>query len=234
MSLGNRLLDTVDNPFYVAGGPGFFGTKTVARNQLLRPYPQYTDVFPLFSSGSSSTYHALQVYAQKSGTAWVFQFEGRTRGRRASTTGRRSSRTATDSPQPVDHRSRRAAPLHPELRLRAALRPRQAFGSSASRFVDTFLGGWMIDGITNYPERHSVRRFRQQRVPVLQPGVIREFKRLQREAPRAPPKIVWPVVRHEASASPTRSQSGTWDRDPPTCASIRWRTGTSGWARSSG
>ena len=25
MSLGNRLLDNLDNPFYVAGGPGFFG-----------------------------------------------------------------------------------------------------------------------------------------------------------------------------------------------------------------
>ncbi len=48
LSLGNRLLDTVDNPFYVPNGPGFFANKTVARNQLLRPYPQFTNVNPLF------------------------------------------------------------------------------------------------------------------------------------------------------------------------------------------
>ena len=75
MSLGSRLLDTLDNPFYVADGPGFFGTKTVARNQLLRPYPQYTDIFPLFSSGSSSTYHALQVTLKKRYSMGL-QFEG--------------------------------------------------------------------------------------------------------------------------------------------------------------
>src|SRR5439155_10038314 len=65
IALANRPSATFHNPFYVPNGPGFFGTKTVARNQLLRPYPQFTDVFPLFSSGSSSTYHALQVTLKK-------------------------------------------------------------------------------------------------------------------------------------------------------------------------
>ena len=33
--------------------------------QLLRPYPQFTDIIPLYSSGASSNYHALQVSFSK-------------------------------------------------------------------------------------------------------------------------------------------------------------------------
>jgi len=150
MSLGNRLLDTVDNPFYVADGPGFFGTKTVARNQLLRPYPQFTDVFPLFSSGSSSTYHALQTTIKKRLTMGL-QFEGSYTWSKSIDNGEggfedsnriRLNRSITD----LDVPHRFILNWVYELPFGRSRR----FGASMPRLLDTLVGGWMIDGITNY------------------------------------------------------------------------------------
>jgi hypothetical protein len=150
MALGNRLLDTVDNPFYVANGPGFFGTKTVARNQLLRPYPQYTDVFPLFSSGSSSTYHALQVTLKKRFSGGL-QFEGSYTWSKSIDNGEGGfqdsnaislSRAVTDLDVP--HRF----VLNYVYELPFGMGRR--FGNSVPKIVDVALGGWMIDGITTY------------------------------------------------------------------------------------
>jgi hypothetical protein len=66
MSLGSRLNEQVDNPFY--GTPyatGVLAAQKVSRAQLLRPYPQFTDVIPIYSVGSSSFYHSMQVTATK-------------------------------------------------------------------------------------------------------------------------------------------------------------------------
>jgi hypothetical protein len=150
MSQGNRLLDTLDNPFYVPNGPGFFGTKTVARNQLLRPYPQYTDVFPLFSSGSSSTYHALQVTLKKRLSKGLL-FEGSYTWSKSMDNGEggfqdsnaiRLSRAVTDLDVP--HRFI----LNYVYELPFGIGKR--FGNHLPKPVDALLGGWMIDGITNY------------------------------------------------------------------------------------
>jgi len=150
MSMGNRLLDTVDNPFYVANGPGFFANKTVARNQLLRPYPQFTDVFPLFSSGSSSTYHALQVTAKKRLTAGM-QFEASYTWSKSIDTGEggfedsnriRLNRSITDLDVP--HR------FILNLVYELPFGRNRHFGKAMPRLLDTFAGGWMLDGIINY------------------------------------------------------------------------------------
>jgi hypothetical protein len=61
LSLGSHLNDLVTNPFYGIVQTGVLSAPTVSRGQLLRPYPQFNSVIPLFSSGSSSTYHALQA-----------------------------------------------------------------------------------------------------------------------------------------------------------------------------
>ncbi|MFB3825135.1 MAG: TonB-dependent receptor domain-containing protein [Bryobacteraceae bacterium] len=150
MSLGNRLLDTVANPFYVAGGPGFFGTRTVARNQLLRPYPQFTNVEPIFSSGSSSTYHALQVTLKKRLTMGL-QFEGSYTWSKSIDSGEggfadvyriKLNRSITD----LDVPHRFIINYVYELPFGRNRR----FGKDLPRLLDTLVGGWMIDGITNY------------------------------------------------------------------------------------
>jgi hypothetical protein len=37
----------------------------LSRAQLLRPYPQFTDLIPIYSVGASSFYHSMQVTATK-------------------------------------------------------------------------------------------------------------------------------------------------------------------------
>ena len=75
LSLGSHLNDLVGNPFYGLVNSGVLAAPQVSRAQLLRPYPQFTSVIPLFSSGSSSTYHSLQVRFNKR-YAHGLQFEG--------------------------------------------------------------------------------------------------------------------------------------------------------------
>ena len=150
MSLGNQLLATVENPFYVANGPGFFANRTVARNQLLRPYPQFTDIFPLFSSGSSSTYHGLQATLKKR-LSMGLQLEGSYTWSKSMDNGEGGfqdsnritlSRAVTD----LDAPHRFIMNVVYELPFGRGRR----FGNGAPQWSDTLFGGWMMDGIINY------------------------------------------------------------------------------------
>jgi hypothetical protein len=64
LSLGSQLLSKVPNPYYNHGGTGVIGSATVAYNQLLRPFPQYSSVNVLTSS-AESLYNALNVKLRK-------------------------------------------------------------------------------------------------------------------------------------------------------------------------
>jgi hypothetical protein len=44
---------------------GVLTQPTVARRQLLRPYPQFTGVIPLYAAGAKSRYNALQMTGRK-------------------------------------------------------------------------------------------------------------------------------------------------------------------------
>ncbi len=67
LSLGSSLLSSVPNPYYglitSAGSP--LAQPTVQLGQLLRPYPQYTDVRASGNGTGNSTYESLQVKAEK-------------------------------------------------------------------------------------------------------------------------------------------------------------------------
>jgi trimeric autotransporter adhesin len=64
LSLGSALLTKVANPYYNKGGSGVIGSSTVAYNQLLRPFPQFSSV-NVFAGGAESLYNALNVKLQK-------------------------------------------------------------------------------------------------------------------------------------------------------------------------
>ncbi len=63
-AVGGSLGDAVSNPNYIAGGAGIIGQQTIARSQLLRPFPQFTSVNLLLSSAHSD-YDALLVKGEK-------------------------------------------------------------------------------------------------------------------------------------------------------------------------
>jgi hypothetical protein len=66
MSLGSRLNEQVDNPFFgTRYATGVLAGAKTSRAQLLRPYPQFTDIIPIYSVGASSFYNSLQVTATK-------------------------------------------------------------------------------------------------------------------------------------------------------------------------
>jgi hypothetical protein len=65
-SLGATLLEPVSNPFF--GNPAFgvlAATLTVPRGQLLRRYPQFTNVLAHQVSAGKSGYHALVVKSER-------------------------------------------------------------------------------------------------------------------------------------------------------------------------
>ncbi len=52
------------NPYYNHGGVGVIGNSTVAKSQLLRPFPQFSSV-NLYSSTSYADYNALLIKAER-------------------------------------------------------------------------------------------------------------------------------------------------------------------------
>ena len=68
-ALGAGLAQAVENPFFGLTNLGTFANRTIARSQLLRPYPQYTGVntnSPAVAQNmGNSGYHSLQLRAEK-------------------------------------------------------------------------------------------------------------------------------------------------------------------------
>jgi hypothetical protein len=65
LSLGSRLNEQVPNPFFGRFTGGALSSRTISRAQSLRPYPQFTDIIPIYSVGARSWYDSLQVSLNK-------------------------------------------------------------------------------------------------------------------------------------------------------------------------
>src|SRR6185295_6114613 len=65
LSLGNALQDQVPNPFFNLITSGTLAAPTVARGQLLRPFPQYTGVAIDEVTNRNSIYHSMQMKIEK-------------------------------------------------------------------------------------------------------------------------------------------------------------------------
>jgi hypothetical protein len=149
MALGSALNEQVDNPFYGKVNTGVFATPKIGRAQLLRPYPQFTNIIPLYSSGSSSTYHALQVTFSKR-YARGLQLEGSYTWSKTLDNGMShqnsynilASRSVTD----FDRTHRLVMSYIYELPFGRG----RHFGSNMSRGLDAVFGGWQFNGISTF------------------------------------------------------------------------------------
>jgi hypothetical protein len=63
--LGSKLPQLVANPFYGIVKDGIFSSATVSQAQLLRPFPQFTDLTDAQNIGSDTWYSALQTTLKK-------------------------------------------------------------------------------------------------------------------------------------------------------------------------
>ena len=137
----------MDNPFFGIVNNGVLVSNRVARGQLLRPYPQFTDIIPLFSSGSSSIYHALQATVTKRFSRGL-QFEGSYSWAKNMDNGMnhqdsyniRASKALAD----IDIQQRFVMSYLYELPFGRG----KKFGANASGPVNWLLGGWQVNGIT--------------------------------------------------------------------------------------
>jgi hypothetical protein len=147
MALGSQLNQQVPNPFYGVVNNGVLTQPTVARGQLLRPYPQFTDVVPLYSSGAKSRYHALQVTARKRMTGGLM-FEGSYTLAKAEEIGMNHQDSydieASWALASYDIKHRFVISYLYELPFGRGRR----FASGASGFVEALIGGWQFNGIT--------------------------------------------------------------------------------------
>ncbi len=149
LALGSQLNQSVTNPFFGLGTLGFFTSRTTSRAQLLRPYPQFTTLTPLYSSGASSNYHALQISFGKKLTqgmmidgnyTWAKNIEeGLTH--QDSYNLRASRGLAT-----IDIAHRFVVSYLYELPFGKG----RKFGGSAPGVLDAFIGGWQFNGITTF------------------------------------------------------------------------------------
>lgn len=149
LALGSQLNQSVTNPFFGLGTLGFFTSRTTSRAQLLRPYPQFTTLTPLYSSGASSNYHALQISFGKKLTqgmmidgnyTWAKNIEEGL-SHQDSYNLRASRGLAT-----IDIAHRFVISYLYELPFGKG----RKFGGSAPGVLDAFIGGWQFNGITTF------------------------------------------------------------------------------------
>jgi hypothetical protein len=146
LALGSQLNQTVDNPFFGIITTGALSTARISRAQSLRPYPQFTDVIPLFPSGSTTSYHALQISWNKRMSGGLL-VAGSYAYSKAMETGENHQDSfdiaASNSIASYDIPHRFVTSVLYELPFGRGRR----VGSHWHSAVDGVLGGWQINGI---------------------------------------------------------------------------------------
>ena len=147
MSLGSQLNQQVPNPFYGIVNNGVLTQPTVARGQLLRPYPQFTDVIPLYAAGAQSRYNALQVTGRKR-LSQGLMFEGSYTFAKAQEIGMSHQNSydleASWALASYDINHRFVLSYLYELPFGRNRR----FFAAAPSLVNALIGGWQFNGIT--------------------------------------------------------------------------------------
>ncbi len=162
LSLGNTLNDQVANPFYgIITTPGSsLANPTVSRNQLLRPFPQYTNVQSVRKPGTQSNYQALTVKVDKrftSGLTFLLAFTGSKTfdtnsaavgylGPQATTYANQYNPSGEYAVSAYDISREFVASFSYELPLGRG----HHFLSTVSPAVNTALSGFQVGGIINY------------------------------------------------------------------------------------
>ena len=147
LTLGNQLNQLVDNPFFGQAG-GVLANRQVSRAQLLRPYPQFGAIYPLFSQGATSDYTSLQTTFSKR-FAKGMVFEGSYVWAKAMDDGT----SHQDSTNYKESRAVSSVDVPHRLIFSGVYelplgRGRQ-FGSGMSRWVEALVGGLQVNGIVN-------------------------------------------------------------------------------------
>jgi hypothetical protein len=147
MALGSQLNQQVANPFFGIVNNGVLTSRTVARGQLLRPYPQFTDIVPLYAAGGESKYNALQLTGRKRLSRGLM-FEGSYTYAKAEEIGMSHQNSydieASWALASYDLEHRFVLSYLYEIPIGRNRR----FFANAPAAVDALIGGWQFNGIT--------------------------------------------------------------------------------------
>jgi hypothetical protein len=155
LSLGAGLQQLVDNPFFGNGGELILANQRVSRAQLLRPYPQFGSIYPIFSQGATSDYNSLQVTFSKRLSKGV-TFEGNYVWAKALDTGT----SYQDSYNVLG--SRGVTGVHVPHRFVFSGVYELPFGKGRQflgglpRVAEIVLGGWQVNGIVTIQSGSSI------------------------------------------------------------------------------
>jgi hypothetical protein len=149
LTLGAGLNQRVPNPFFGIVNNGVHLSPTIARGQLLRPYPQFTDVQPLYDAGSNSIYHSWQNTFRRR-FSHGFLFEG-------SYTWAKLLDTGDSHQNTYDVAASRALAGHDiahrfvtSVLWDLPVGRGRALNTGDSKLAQALLGGWQINGIVTY------------------------------------------------------------------------------------
>jgi hypothetical protein len=168
LSLGTALNTQVANPFYGLVKTGTLSAPTVAQQQLLLPFPEYTSVSEAYANVFDSTYHALQMKVEKRFThggsllaAYTFS---KLMSNVASLTGWLDQNSGspgylTSLQDPNNLRAEKALATF-DSRSRLVLSyavdlpfgPGQRFLNGANGLEKRLVGGWSVSGIATFQD----------------------------------------------------------------------------------
>ena len=159
--MGSALQQTVPNPFYGILASGALAGPQVQRQQLLRPYPQFTDVSREFPAYGSSIYHAMQAKLETRMTKGISAIVSYTVSKNISEIAR--IQNAYDR---ASARSLAAFDVPQRLTVTASVElpfgQNRHFLSNAPKALDLVLGGWNLTTFdtfqAGFPLEFSVAR----------------------------------------------------------------------------
>ncbi|MDE0105012.1 MAG: TonB-dependent receptor [Bryobacterales bacterium] len=159
LRLGSSLIERIDNPFFgvITDPSSPLSKSTVARNQLLRPFPQFRNISLEKGSYASSIYHALQVRVDRrfaNGFTFLMSYTASKLIDDSSTSGtgllppyafiqQWHNRAAERSLSVTDVSQRFVFSSLYELPFGRGRR----YGASMSRLANFLVGGWQVNGI---------------------------------------------------------------------------------------
>ena len=160
LSLQTQLNQLVANPFAGQISVGSLSQPTVARSQLLRPFPQYTSINIINSPTADSIYHSLQLKVEKRfshGQSFLLSFTGAKliSNSNNSLAGLGVQNNGTGTQNPYDLRSERSISEQDESRALAfSYVAELPFGKghalASTGLSSKLLGGWSLSGLFTY------------------------------------------------------------------------------------
>ena len=157
-AIGSSLLTQVPNPFYGLITVGTLAAKTIPAYFLMRQFPQFLSIAPIFPVGGNSSYHSLQMKATKrfrSGMTFIVAYTKQKLIDDNSITSNVGANAASENIW--CRRCERAVSANDVAQMfvlsgvyQLPLGRGKRFGSGMNRAFDFVVGGWQTSGILTF------------------------------------------------------------------------------------